>query len=95
MKRTKAEWEEILRKRTLAFPKIANTLGKEHPVTKMMGPLAWGRHSWEHGPDYGLQDVIVAASALDGVFDTLNLWCRDNDLGAQRTLIQIYAETRR
>lgn len=94
MKWTKPEWEEVLRKRELAFAEISRELGKEHPVIKMMGSLAWGRHSWEFGPGHNLQDVIVAASALDGVFQTLNIWCRDNDYEAQRKLIRIYNRDR-
>ena len=35
----------------IAFQKIAEDLGKEHLITKLMGALAWGRHGAECGPD--------------------------------------------
>lgn len=94
MKFTKLEWERTLRKRVHAFQAIATELGKEHAITKMMGQLAWGRHDWEYGPDYGLQNVIVAAAALDGVFKVLNCWARDNDYAAQRVLVKHYHANR-
>lgn len=82
--------ESVLSRRLRAFPKIAKELGEEHAITKMMGSLAWGRHPWDGALPLSLQDVIRAASGLDGVFHTLNLWARDNDYLAQRVLLKHY-----
>jgi hypothetical protein len=87
---TKEDWEWMAVQRRVAFQKIADRLGEKHPITKAMGDRAWGRHNCDYGPDGGLQDAIRAASALDGAFDILNRWARDNDAKAQRVMLEIY-----
>ena len=86
----KAEWIAKGNNRERALQQIATHLGKGHTVTKMLGPLAWGRHNWETGPNRTLENSIVLAAALDGVFHTINMWARDNDTVAQRSIIDIY-----
>ena len=76
--------------RIYALQAIAKKLGKEHPVTKMLGSLAWGRHEWEYGSRANLQAAIILASAMDGVYHTINLWARDNDKKAQNIIITTY-----
>ena len=88
MKREQWLKEGYLRQR--ALQKIAEKLGKGHPVTKMLGSLAWGRHNWETGPRATLQGAICLASAMDGVYHTINMWARDNDKKAQDIIIKIY-----
>lgn len=74
--------------RTQAFRKIAEVLGKNHPITKLMGPLAWGRHEFEGGPDdKGLRFEAMKLGYLIGRYDTLNTWARDNDQKGQRVMI--------
>lgn len=73
-----------------AFVKIANKLGKEHPITKMMGSLAWGRHNAEQGVEGNLHTAIREMAYLDGFYDCLNLWMRDNDRGTQHLIRDMY-----
>jgi len=90
MNYSKDDYVYMAWKRKHAFQKIADELGKEHPVTKMMGTLAWGRHAGEHGPDFGLREAIYEMAFLDGFFEVLNLWTRDNDGKAQRVMLEHY-----
>ncbi len=83
-------WCRLAAKRKRAFKQIAEQLGKEHPIVILMGSLAWGRHGAEFGPDGGLQDYVREVGFLDGVFDVLNRWARDNDSAAQRDVLSIY-----
>lgn len=73
-----------------AFQQIARTLGKDHPITKMMGSLAWGRSHAERGPDSTAQDVAVEFGYLQGYFDALNFWARDHDAKAQRVMRRLW-----
>lgn len=86
----KAYWLRLGNKREHAFKEIAKDLGKKHPITQMMGTLAWGRHEWELGVKATLADVIARASALDGYFHALNLWARDHSPEAQRMMINVW-----
>jgi len=52
--------------------------------------LAWGRYKAETGPQPNLRTAIEAKGFLDGFFDALNLWARDNDTGAQRIMLDLY-----
>ena len=76
------------------FPNIAKLVGEKHPLYAMMGQLAWGRHNWEMGPMPTLQGAIRRAAALEGVFQTLNLWARDNAPELQRKMLAIWDEKR-
>lgn len=88
---TKDEWLRRGQQREAAFRSIAAALGKEHPVTRMLGPLAYGRHHWELGGNTPtLQQAIVRAAALDGYFQAINIWARDNDRTAQDKLLAIW-----
>ena len=72
------------------FRQIAHVLGKEHTITKMLGPLAWGRHNWELGPHPLLPQVVLRAGALEGYFAAVNMWARAHDKIAQRQIIKIW-----
>ena len=84
------DYAHMARARALAFKHIADQLGKDHKITKMMGALAWGRYSREPNPSAGLRAYVEAKGFLDGVFDVLNLWARDNDGMAQRIMLDEY-----
>jgi hypothetical protein len=86
----KKDWEYMASRRRRAFQHIAEQLGKTHPITKMMSERAWGRNKHERGPDYTLHDVILETGALDGAFDVMNGWARDNDPKAQQVMLAIY-----
>lgn len=86
----KEEW--ILRGNELErkFRSIAETLGKEHPLVTMMGELAWGRHNWELGVAAYLEQAIKRVGALEGYFEAMNIWARDNQPEAQRVMLKIW-----
>jgi hypothetical protein len=88
---TKGEVATLVRARLRSFQAIAEALGKEHTITKMMGNLAWGRHDAEWGPggDH-LRAVSYALGYLDGCFSILNMWARDNDHKAQGVMTKAY-----
>lgn len=76
--------------RVRAFTLIADKLGKNHEITKMMGSLSYGRHRWERGPDrQGLRDCATEFGFLCGFFDCLSLWARDHDPNAQRIMLEL------
>ena len=79
----------VLRRLT-AFKKIADSLGKDHPITKMMGGRAWGRHRYERGTDVSLRSVVEEFGSLNGAFDILNTWAGEYDRKAQRIMIDLY-----
>ena len=89
---SKADYDFMSAKRLGAFVKIARVLGKKHPVVTLMGPLAWGRHHFEQGPDGNLRTAIREMSALDGMFHVLNVWARYNDPKAQAVLLKHYPQ---
>ena len=74
------------------FRQIADVLGKEHTITKMLGPLAWGRHNWELGSYPLLAEAIRRAAALEGYFTAINMWARDHDGAAQEKIVKIWYE---
>lgn len=76
--------------RVRALADIAKKLGKDHPVTQMLGSMAWGRSDWEEGPEGNLRTAVRHMSALDGVATVLRIWCRDHDREAQRIIIDSY-----
>jgi hypothetical protein len=86
----KEDYQHMARIRVVAFKEIAKRLGKEHPITRMMGSLAWGRHDWEQGPQPNLHGAIGELYALNGVFSVLNAWARDHDSGAQRLMLSLW-----
>lgn len=90
MNYSRADYDYMAGARRRAFQRIAGKLGKDHPVTKMMGGLSHGRHRAEQGPDGNLRTAVREMSFLDGYFDCLNLWARDNDPAAQRIMIDEY-----
>jgi hypothetical protein len=87
---SKEDYWFMASRRLQAFQQIAEKLGKDHPITKMMGSRAWARHNFEAGPDGGLRGEVRAMSALDGAFDVLNTWARDNDQAAQRIMLELH-----
>ena len=76
--------------RRRAFVMIAQKLGAEHTITKMMGCMSYGRNNAEQGPTSNLQGAIREVSFLDGCFWVLNLWARDNDDNAQKVMLELY-----
>lgn len=84
------DYTAMARTRLRAFEKIATALGKDHPITKMMGSRAWGRHDKEQGPESTLRKAIAEYASLDGAFSVLNTWARDNDRAAQRVMLDLY-----
>ena len=89
MRRTREEWASLALRRERALWQICQELGEKHPITKMLGTLAWRRHQWETSTP-NLQSTIVEAAALDGVFAVVNLWARDNDPEVQRTILRLW-----
>lgn len=87
---SKKDWTYMASRRRRAFQLIAEKLGKDHPVTKMMRERAWGRNRYEHGPEFTVDDIVHETGALDGAFDVLNGWARDNDAGAQQIMLALY-----
>ena len=93
---TKDRWVSLGSQREIAFREIAETLGKEHTVTKMLGSLAWGRHDWEMGGGKPtLERAIIRAAALHGYFQAINQWARRHDLTAQDQILAIWDKHRR
>jgi hypothetical protein len=86
----KEDYVSMARARVTAFQRIARELGPEHAITKMMGTLSHGRHQCEHGTDFGLREAVEEKGFLDGFFNCLNLWARDNDGKAQRVMLNHY-----
>lgn len=85
---TKDEYGIYNAARIRAFPKIAKALGEKHPVTKMMGSLAWGRHNAERGPsDTSIRDYAEEFGYLDGYCDALKRWARENNDDAAMNVI--------
>jgi hypothetical protein len=85
------DFEHMARARIVAFKRIADALGENHAITKMMGGLAWGRYDCEPSPsNKGLRAGAEAKGFLDGYFASLNLWARDNDTKAQRVMLDLY-----
>ena len=87
---TKKDFLWMASRRLDAFQQIAKRLGKDHPITKMMGSRAWGRHKDETGSQPDLRAAVLEVGSLDGAFDVLNLWARDNDPKAQRVMGELY-----
>lgn len=86
-----AEIVLLVGRRMRAFGSIATELGKDHPVTRMMDSLAWGRHGAEWGGEGPkLKTATYALGFLDGFFDSINTWARDNDQKAQRVMLKFY-----
>jgi hypothetical protein len=71
-----------------AFQAVAKKLGKDDPMTQLMGGLAWGRHDAECGPD---QDTLRARAVeygfLYGCERMLVKWCNDNNRSDARKLL--------
>jgi hypothetical protein len=86
------DYKYMARLRIAAFQKIADRLGKIHPITIMMGGRSYGRHKFEQGPEKSLQKAIIEMASLDGAFDILNTWARNNDLAAQKIMLEEYPQ---
>ena len=86
----KAHYRALASRKRLAFKDIAIELGESHPIVKMMGSRAWGRHNHEEGASGNLRTAIFEVGSLDGAFDILNTWARDNDRDAQKIMLKIY-----
>ena len=87
---TKDDFALMARKRIHAFMEISRTLGKDHPICQIMGPLGWGRHNMEQGPDTSLQGTIEEKAYLDGCFHILCIWAGQHDHKAQRVMLDLY-----
>jgi hypothetical protein len=90
---TTKDYARMAHERKYALSQICETLGEAHPITKMLGSLAWGRSEFETGAEPTLRKNIREMSAYDGMFNVLNRWARDNDTYAQRTIIRLYPQT--
>ena len=86
----KQDYDLMANHRKIAFKRIAEKLGNEHPITKMMGSMAWGRNKAEQGVEQSLRTAVREMSFLDGAFEILNTWARDNDRTAQRIMLDLY-----
>jgi hypothetical protein len=87
---TKDDYLAMANERRAAFRKIADKLGKDHVITKMMGSLAWGRHDAEQGPAPSLASAIREMAYLDGYFHCLKLYARDHEYNVLRLMNDIY-----
>jgi hypothetical protein len=87
-----ADYAHMRRVREHAFIRIVGRLGPAHAITKMLGPLAWGRYDAAPSPgnEGRLRAEVAAKAFLDGYFAAINLWARDHDAKAQRVLIDEY-----
>lgn len=86
----KDDYNYMANRRKSAFTEMAKQFGKDHPITKMMGSLAWGRNGAEQGPNGTLQTAIREYAYLEGYFSCLNLWARDHDRAAQQTMLDLW-----
>jgi hypothetical protein len=86
----KEDYNRMAREKLWKFQQIAKALGKDHPITKMMGSRAWGRHNFEQGVEGTLHSAITESASLSGAFDVINTWAHDNDYNAQQTILKIW-----
>ena len=86
----KADYNYMAAIRRSALVRIAQKLGKEHAVTKLMGCMSYGRNDAEQGPGGNLQSAVREMAFLDGCFHVLKTWASDNDRGAQRVMLDLY-----
>lgn len=85
---TTADYNRLETALLRAAMNTAQKLGKAHPMTKMLGSLAWGRHGAEAGPSGSqLRPALHAVSFVEGYLACVILWARDADSGAQRVLL--------
>lgn len=87
---TREDYELMCDRRRHAFQEIARKLGKEHRITLLMGPLAWGRNEYEHSPGRTAANAHEEFGYLEGCFHILNIWARDNDQQAQRSMLKLW-----
>lgn len=80
-----------------AFQNVAAKLGEDHPMVKLMGGLAWGRHEKQGGPDSNnLRDRAVAYGYVAGCERMLVKWCNlVGESDARRTLTDAVAKAKR
>ncbi len=77
MKLTKAEaytlraaWVGELKHVAFELGYVSNMLGEcDHPIVKMLGSVAWGRHPFEGGPDETKDDMVAGVGYLEGIRD--------------------------
>ena len=88
MNPTREQYDRLCRVRRTAFQNIAKKLGKDHPLTELMGSLAWGRHQHERGAhnDKSLRAAAEEFGALEGYAHVLRRWALINDPEAARVL---------
>ena len=72
------------------FAETASKLGKHHPLVKVMGSLAWGRHGAECGPDGDtIRGRAMEYGYLRGCKDLLVRYCNHvNDDKARSVLLK-------
>lgn len=87
----KKDYAHMARVRARAIANITKALGKDHPITHMVGPMAWHRNPWEQGPDTTLAGYVEEKAGLDGCVHILKAWCNEyRDLKALRVIIELY-----
>ena len=64
----------------------AKTLGKDHPLTKLMGSMAWGRSGFEMGPDAHTESYIRFAAGHEAMWGVYVSWCNIYDQEASDVL---------
>jgi hypothetical protein len=86
---TREKYDNLCSLRRRAFQEVAKALGKGHPITELMGSLAWGRHWHERGAHNhnNLRAAAEEFGALEGYAAILRNWARINsDHGAANLL---------
>jgi len=92
---TKADYLVLAARRKRALMSVAEQLGKEHALTKMMDCMAWGRSAAEQtGSGTTLQTAVAEWAYLVGAYDVLNTWARDNDIKGQIVLVKAWSAHR-
>ena len=98
MRIPKAEAEWLRSEWVRALQDVAKQLGytpnrngeSSHPVVRILGALAWGRHPKEGGPDETKDDVLVGLGYLQGVRDAALRAARElGDKEADRFLCNV------
>ena len=81
----------------VALQDVAKQLGEDHPVTKLMGGFAWGRHEKQGGPDSNnLRDRAVAYGYVVGCERMLIKFCNHiGDTDARRVINEAVAAAKR
>lgn len=85
----KADYEAQINAYRSTFMAVADKLGKDHPMVKLMGGLAWGRNDAERGPsEQTLRAAAVEYGFLRGCERMLVAWCNtQKDMHTARNLL--------